>query len=62
MPVRIRSGTRASTAATRWRVGGAHRDGSSAASGGPPRLDPVYPATLGEVEIRSLVRYEEVTA
>lgn len=28
---------------------------------GPPRLDPVYPATVGEVEIRPLLRYEEVT-
>jgi hypothetical protein len=29
---------------------------------GPPRLDPIHGATLGEVEIRSLLRYEEVTA
>jgi hypothetical protein len=29
---------------------------------GPPRLDPLHPATLGEVEIRSLLRYEEVMA
>ena len=47
----------------RWR--GAPRrlvKGASAAAGGPPRLDPVYPAALGEVEIRPLARYEEVTA
>lgn len=29
---------------------------------GPPRLDPVHAATLGEVEVRSLLRYQEVTA
>ena len=28
---------------------------------GPPRLDPLHPATLGEVEVRSLLRYAEVT-
>ena len=47
----------------RWR--GAPRrivQGQALAPGGPPRLDPVYPAALGEVEIRPLSRYEEVTA
>src|SRR5438093_1637771 len=33
-----------------------------APGGGPPRFDPVHPATLGEVEIRPLSCYEEVTA
>ena len=47
----------------RWRgaprriVKGPHSNGSV-----PPRLDPVHATTLGEVEIRSLRRYEEVTA
>src|SRR5437867_2856640 len=36
--------------------------GQRSAVAGPPRLDPVHAATLGEVEIRSLLRYEEVTA
>lgn len=36
--------------------------GTPAPGGGPPRLDPVHPATLGEVEIRPLSCYEEVTA
>ena len=47
----------------RWR--GAPRlivKGQRSAVAGPPRLDPLHPATLGEVEIRSLLRYEEVTA
>ena len=47
----------------RWR--GAPRriiKGQHGAVAGPPRLDPLHPATLGEVEIRSLLRYEEVTA
>src|SRR5213593_2758412 len=33
--------------------------GQALAPGGPPRLDPIYPAALGEVEIRPLSRYEE---
>jgi transposase len=36
--------------------------GRGSAVNGPPRLDPVYPAAVGEVEIRPLARYEEVTA
>ena len=36
--------------------------GPALAVGGPPRLDPLYPAALGEVEIRPLSLYEEVTA
>lgn len=36
--------------------------GKALAAGGPPRLDPLYPAALGEVEIRPLSRYQEVTA
>ena len=35
---------------------------SSSPAPGPPRLDPVYPASVGEVEIRPLSCYEEVTA
>jgi hypothetical protein len=45
----------------RWR--GAPRrlvKGQRSAVAGPPRLDPVHAATLGEVEVRSLLRYEEV--
>lgn len=34
--------------------------GSRAAVAGPPRLDPVHAAALGEVEVRSLLRYAEV--
>jgi len=47
----------------RWR-GSPRRilKGQAAAAGGPPRLDPLYPAPLAEVEIRPLSRYEEVTA
>ena len=47
----------------RWR-GSPRRilQGQAAAAGGPPRLDPLYPAPLAEVEIRPLSRYEEVTA
>jgi len=47
----------------RWR--GAPRrivKGQRHAVAGPPRLAPVHAATLGEVEIRSLLRYAEVTA
>ncbi|MGH7311219.1 MAG: Mu transposase domain-containing protein, partial [Candidatus Rokuibacteriota bacterium] len=47
----------------RWR--GAPRrmiKGQALAPGSPPRLDPVHPAALGEVEIRPLSFYEEVTA
>lgn len=36
--------------------------GSSALPAGPPRLDPVHPLSMGDVEIRPLARYEEVTA
>jgi len=36
--------------------------GTPAAGEGPPRLDPVHPMNLGEVEIRPLSCYEEVTA
>jgi hypothetical protein len=45
----------------RWR--GAPRrlvKGQRSPVAGPPRLDPVHAATLGEVEVRSLLRYEEV--
>ena len=46
----------------RWR--GAPRrivKGQRSTVAGPPRLDPLHPATLGEVEIRSLLRYAEVS-
>ena len=46
----------------RWRGAPRRLIKGVATSGGPPRLDPVHAATLGEVEIRSLLRYEEVTA
>lgn len=36
--------------------------GSSAPPAGPPRLDPVHPLSVGDVEIRPLSFYEEVTA
>ena len=34
--------------------------GSSALAPGPPKLDPIYPATVGEVHVRPLSCYEEV--
>ncbi|MGH7701637.1 MAG: Mu transposase domain-containing protein, partial [Gemmatimonadales bacterium] len=46
----------------RWRGAPRRIVKGAATSGGPPRLDPIYPATLGEVEIRPLTRYQEVTA
>jgi hypothetical protein len=36
--------------------------GPRSPAAGPPRLDPLHAATVGEVQIRSLLRYEEVTA
>jgi hypothetical protein len=46
---------------TRWR--GAPRrlvKGQRSTVAKAPRLDPVHAATLGEDEVRSLLRYEEV--
>ena len=45
----------------RWRGAPRHLvKGQRSTVAGPPRLDPVHAATLGEVEVRSLLRYEEV--
>jgi hypothetical protein len=44
----------------RWRGAPRRLVTGQRSSAGPPRLDPVHAATLGDVEVRSLLRYEEV--